>query len=52
MVVIAGGDLGSPDALSEALRLREVAPRTRRPVEELVFEGAWGLTSPLLVPPP
>ena len=51
MVVIAVGYLGNPDSLPDALRVRELAPRARRPLEELVFEGAWGRASPLLVPP-
>jgi nitroreductase len=51
MVVIAVGYLGSPDSLPDALRVRELAPRARRPLEELVFEGDWGLTSPVFVPP-
>jgi nitroreductase len=42
MVVVAVGYLGSPDNLPPALREREVAPRTRRPLVELVFEGRWG----------
>ena len=42
MVVVAVGYLGSPDDLPPALREREVAPRTRRPLVELVFEGRWG----------
>jgi nitroreductase len=50
-VVVAVGYLGPPDALPEPLRLREVAPRTRRPLEEVLFEGDWGRASPLLVEP-
>jgi nitroreductase len=46
-MVIAIGYLGAPDALPDALRAREVGPRTRRPLEELVFEGGWGQASPL-----
>lgn len=42
MVVIAVGYLGSPDALPPALREREVAPRIRRPLGEIVFENEWG----------
>jgi nitroreductase len=48
-VVIAIGYLGSPDALPDDLRAREIAPRTRRPLEETVFEGAWGRTASLFV---
>lgn len=46
-VVIAVGYLGSPDELPEALRRREVGPRIRRPLEELVFQGAWGQAAAL-----
>jgi nitroreductase len=46
-VVIAVGYLGSPDALSEELRAREIAARTRRELSELVFEDQWGHPSPL-----
>ena len=46
-MVIAMGYLGEPDALPPALREREIGPRTRRPLEELVFEDAWGQASPL-----
>ena len=41
-VVIAVGYLGTPDALSEELRAKEVAARTRREISELVFDDAWG----------
>jgi nitroreductase len=37
--VTALGVLGSPDALSERLRERELAPRTRMPLEELLLGG-------------
>jgi Nitroreductase len=46
-VVIAVGYLGSPDALAEPLRERELAPRTRRSLVELVFEDRWGTGSSL-----
>ncbi len=46
-VVIAVGYLGSPDILPTALRERELAPRTRRPLAELVFEDRWGVASSL-----
>jgi len=38
---IAIGYLGSGDNLPEALRGRDAAPRSRRPVSEFVFENAW-----------
>jgi len=47
-VVIAVGFLGPPDALPPELRAREVGPRTRRSLEELVFEDTWGRAATLL----
>ena len=46
-VIVALGYLGDPNRLSGPLRERELAPRTRRPLEELVFEHEWGEASPL-----
>jgi nitroreductase len=46
-VVIAIGYLGNPDTLPDGLRARECGPRTRRPLEELVFEHTWGRASEL-----
>jgi nitroreductase len=40
--VIALGYPGDPASLPEDLRARELAPRTRKPLEELVFEGDFG----------
>ena len=45
--MIAVGYLGSPDVLPAPLRERELAPRTRRPLAELVFEDRWGVASSL-----
>jgi nitroreductase len=39
---------GDPQTLSEGLRDRELAPRTRKKLNELVFTGQWGQTSALL----
>jgi nitroreductase len=39
---IALGHPGSADALPEALRQRETAPRARRPVAEFAYFGKWG----------
>lgn len=47
MVVVAVGYLGEADQLSDTLRVRELAARTRRPVDEIVFEDSWGEASPL-----
>jgi nitroreductase len=46
-VVIAVGFVGEPERLPPALRDKELGPRTRRPLEELVFEEDWGVGSPL-----
>jgi hypothetical protein len=46
--MIAIGYLGAADALPPPLRKHELGPRTRRPLEELVFEGAWGQSSSIL----
>ena len=41
---------GDPATLPEDLRQRELAPRTRKPLESFVFQGAWSETSPLVKP--
>jgi len=41
---------GDPAILSEELRQRELAPRTRKPLESFIFQGAWGQTSSLAKP--
>lgn len=46
-MVIATGYIGEAGLLPESLREREVGPRTRRPLEETVFEDEWGLASRL-----
>jgi nitroreductase len=48
-VVIAVGCRGDADVLPDELRAREVGPRTRRPLDELVFEETWGQTASLFV---
>lgn len=47
VAVIAIGYPGDPEALPEALRRRETAPRIRRPLEGFVFNGIWGEPLPL-----
>lgn len=47
---IALGYAGDPDSLPEKLRERELAPRTRRPLEQFVFSSRWGEASPLVAP--
>ena len=45
VVVIALGYPGSPQALPDDLREREMAPRSRKPLEDFVFEGHWQLAA-------
>ena len=45
---VAVGYPGDPSALSDMLRQREEAPRTRKPLESFVFAGSWKTKSPLL----
>jgi nitroreductase len=50
---VAGIALGHPDdpaSLPEPLRARELAPRTRKPLESFVFTGKWGNTAACAVP--
>jgi nitroreductase len=44
---IALGYPGTLEQLSDKLRQRETAPRTRKPIGEFVFAGRWGQTSKL-----
>jgi nitroreductase len=41
---------GDPASLPDELRQRELAPRTRKPLESFVFQGAWGETAPMVRP--
>lgn len=41
VTVIALGYLGNPDSLPEALKARELAKRTRKPIEEFAFKGTF-----------
>jgi nitroreductase len=51
-IMVAAGYVGDPLKLEGSLRERELAPRSRRPLEELVFEGEWGRGSTLFDPEP
>jgi nitroreductase len=42
LTAIALGYAGEPDTLPEPLRGLETAPRTRKPLTEIAFGGAWG----------
>lgn len=48
IAAIAIGYPGDPESLSQKLRDREVAPRTRNPLSEFVMSGRWGHTSPIV----
>jgi nitroreductase len=48
VAAIAIGYLGDPGRLPDDLRERELAPRTRKPMESFVFSGRWGQASPLV----
>lgn len=41
MAMIAVGHPGAPETLTEDLKLRELAQRKRRPLQECFFEGVW-----------
>jgi nitroreductase len=43
VTAIAFGYPGDPESLPEKLREAELAERTRRPQEETVFSGSWGV---------
>lgn len=47
---LAIGYAGDPKSLPESHRDRDLAPRTRKPLEEFVFEGQYGDASPLVKP--
>lgn len=42
VAAIALGYVGDPHTLPEDLRTRELAPRTRKPLNEFVFGDTWG----------
>ena len=46
IAAIAIGYPGNPDSLSQPLKERELAPRTRKPIREFVMTGSWGHTAP------
>ncbi len=49
VAMIAVGYLGDANTLPQALLERELAPRTRKPLEEFVFTSRWGQASPLVL---
>lgn len=48
IAAMAIGYPGDPESLPGKLRDREVAPRTRKPLTEIVMSGRWGHTSPIV----
>ena len=48
IAALAIGYPGDPESLPGKLRDREVAPRTRKPLTEIVMSGRWGHTSPIV----
>ena len=46
--VVALGYSGDPEQLPEGLRKAELGERSRRPLEESVFQESWGGTSDLV----
>ena len=41
LTVFAIGYPGDPASLPEGFRERELEPRTRKPLDEFVFDGSW-----------
>jgi len=50
VAAIALGYPGEASLLPAPLRDRELAPRTRKPLEEFVFSGRWGHPAPFVSP--
>ncbi|MBE9085061.1 MULTISPECIES: nitroreductase family protein [unclassified Tolypothrix] len=48
VAAIALGYLGDPQTLSEKLQQRELALRSRKPLETYVFSGSWNQVSPVI----
>lgn len=47
VTMFAIGYRGDAETLPEPFRSRERAPRTRKPLEQMVFSGTWGQPHPL-----
>ena len=45
---IAMGYLGDANTLPEDLRIRELQPRTRKPINDMLFSSAWGNPSDII----
>lgn len=48
IAAMALGYPGDPQSLSQKLRDRELAPRSRKPLSEFVMTGEWGHTAPFI----
>ena len=48
VIAIAVGYPGEPQDLPEEFRARETGPRTRKPLDEMVFTDRWGSPAPLV----
>jgi nitroreductase len=48
VAAMAIGYPGDPATLPQPLRDREFAPRTRKPLSDMVMTGAWGQTAPFV----
>ena len=49
VTALAIGYAGDPHQLPEKLGARDLAPRTRKPLRELVFSGRWGRASGVVI---
>lgn len=45
---LAIGYFGDPETLPDAYKQRDLAPRSRKPLSQFVFGGAWGTASSLV----
>lgn len=48
VTALAIGYVGDPDRLPPKLKERDLAPRTRKPLKEFIFNGQWGRVSGLV----
>jgi nitroreductase len=48
LTALAIGYLGDPNTLPEKYKDRDLTPRQRKPLTELVFSGPWGVASDLV----
>jgi nitroreductase len=48
LTIIGAGYIGNPDMLPEKLKQRELQPRMRKELREIVFSGKFGNASPIV----